>query len=176
MRKKKIRIRRRRSERKGKDGYAKGVPMGQDYKGTKAPEFLVWAIKDPIGPNLDRIQIIKGWVENGEMKDKIFNVVASDGRLKGDGTVTPIDAPVNMETGAFNKEKGDPELMTVWKDPEFDPNQHAYYYVRVIQLPTAKWTLWDEIRNPGVKFPKETERILQERAWASPIWVEPNNR
>ncbi len=158
-----------------KDGYAKGIPMGQNYEGTESPEFLVWAIKDPIGPNLDRIQIIKGWVENGEMKDKIFNVAASDDRLKTDGTVTPIDAPVNLETAEFNKEKGDPELMVVWKDPEFNPNQNAYYYVRVIQLPTARYNLFDEIRNPDVKYPNDVPKTIQERAWASPIWIEPKN-
>ncbi|MFC3879573.1 DUF3604 domain-containing protein [Algoriphagus namhaensis] len=158
-----------------KDGYAKGVPMGQNYEGNEAPEFLVWAIKDPIAPNLDRIQIIKGWVENGEMKDTIFNVAASEDRLKSDGTVTPIDAPVNMKTGEFNKEKGAPELMAVWKDPVFDPNQNAYYYVRVIQLPTARYSLWDEIRNPDVHYPEDTKRVIQERAWASPIWIEPGN-
>lgn len=156
-----------------KDGYEKGVPMGQNYEGTDSPDFLVWAIKDPIGPNLDRIQIIKGWVENGEMKDKIYDVAASDDRLKADGTVTPIDAPVDLKTGEFNKEKGDPELMTVWKDPEFNPNQNAYYYVRVIQLPTGRYNLFDEIRNPGVKYPDDTQKTLQERAWASPIWIEP---
>ncbi|WP_186755645.1 DUF3604 domain-containing protein [Echinicola salinicaeni] len=158
-----------------KDGYSKGVPMGQNYEGTEAPEFLVWAIKDPIAPNLDRIQIIKGWVENGEMKDEVYNVTASENRLKADGTVTPIDAPVNMETGEFNKEKGAPELMAVWKDPDFDPNQNAYYYVRVIQLPTARYSLWDEIRNPDVHYPEDTKRVIQERAWASPIWIEPKN-
>ncbi|MFD1316453.1 DUF3604 domain-containing protein [Namhaeicola litoreus] len=158
-----------------KDGYAKGVPMGQNYKGNSTPEFLVWAIKDPIAPNLDRIQIIKGWVENGAMKDTIFNIAASEDRLKPDGTVTPIDAPIDMKTGEFNKEKGAPELMVVWKDPTFDPNQNAYYYVRVIQLPTARFSLWDEIRNPDVHYPEDTKKVIQERAWASPIWIEPAN-
>ncbi|WP_435135858.1 DUF3604 domain-containing protein [Formosa sp. A9] len=155
-----------------KDGYEKGVPMGQNYEGSESPDFMVWAIKDPIGPNLDRIQIIKGWVENGEMKDKIYNVAASDDRLKSDGTVTPIDAPVDLKTGEFNKEKGDPELMAVWKDPEFNPTQNAYYYVRVIQLPTGRYNLFDEIRNPRVKYPDDTKKTIQERAWASPIWIE----
>ncbi len=155
-----------------KDGYAKGVPMGQDMKKHNAPEFLVWAIKDPMAPNLDRIQIIKGWVENGEMKDRVFNVAASGDRLQPNGSVTPIDAPINLETGAFNEDKGDQELMTVWKDPEFDPKQQAYYYVRVLQLPTARWNLFDEIRE-GVKFPDGTKKEIVERAWSSPIWYEP---
>ncbi|NVK49365.1 MAG: DUF3604 domain-containing protein [Cyclobacteriaceae bacterium] len=158
------------------DGYAKGVPMGQNYEGTEAPEFLVWALKDPIAPNLDRVQIIKGWVDaNGEMHDTIYDIAASDNRMRADGTVEPIDAPVNMETGEFNKEKGAPEFTVVWKDPDFDPSQNAYYYVRVIQLPTARYSLWDEIRNPDVKYPEDTKRVIQERAWASPIWIEPKN-
>jgi hypothetical protein len=155
-----------------KDGYAKGVPMGGDYKGDKAPQILVWAAKDPIGPNLDRIQIIKGWVEDGELKDTVYNVVASGDRLKKDGKVEPIDAPIDLKTGAFNKEKGDPELKGVWTDPDYDPKQEAYYYVRVLQLPTARWNLYDEIRNKGVKFPEEVKKQIVERAWGSPIWHE----
>ncbi len=155
------------------DGYAKGVPMGGDYSGTEPPQFLLWAMKDPIGPNLDRIQIIKGWYENGEMKDTIYNVAASGDRLQADGSVTPIDAPIDMKTGAFNAEKGDPELMTVWTDPDWDPDLDAFYYVRVLQLPTARWTLYDELR-AGVTYPAEVKREIVERAWASPIWHEAN--
>ncbi|MBL7472712.1 DUF3604 domain-containing protein [Robertkochia sediminum] len=155
------------------DAYQKGVPMGQDYKGAEAPQILVWAMKDPIGPNLDRIQIIKGWVENGELKDKVYNVVASGDRLQEDGSVTPIDAPVNLETGEFNTEKGDPELLGVWTDPDFDPSQYAYYYVRALQLPTGRWNLFDEIRH-GVKFPERIPKTLIERAWGSPIWYTPS--
>ena len=106
------------------------------------------------------------------MKDKIFNVAASDGRLQTDGSVIPIDAPVNLETGAFNSEKGDAELMAVWSDPEFDATQHAYYYVRVLQLPTARWNLFDEIR-AGVEFPEDVPKQIVERAWGSPIWYSP---
>ncbi len=153
------------------DGYKKGVPMGGDYKGSKAPQFLVWAMKDPIGPNLDRIQIIKGWYENGEMRDTIYNVAASGKRLKSDGTVKPIDAPINLKTGEFNTKKGDPELMTVWTDPYWDPKQEAFYYVRVLQLPTARWNLYDELRS-GVKYPDSVKKQIVERAWASPIWYE----
>ncbi len=153
------------------DGYKKGVPMGGDYKGSKAPQFLVWAMKDPIGPNLDRIQIIKGWYENGEMRDTIYNVAASGKRLKSDGTVKPIDAPINLKTGEFNTKKGDPELMTVWTDPNWDPKQEAFYYVRVLQLPTARWNLYDELRS-GVKYPDSVKKQIVERAWASPIWYE----
>jgi hypothetical protein len=154
-----------------KDGYAKGVPMGSDYAGTQAPQILVWAVKDPIGPNLDRIQIIKGWIENGEMKDTVYNVVASGDRLQADGSVEPIDAPIDLKTGQFNTEKGSPELKEVWIDPDYDPNQEAYYYVRVLQLPTARWTLYDEIRS-NVKYPDNAKKQIVERAWGSPIWHE----
>lgn len=153
------------------DGYEQGVPMGGDYTGTEAPQFLVWAMKDPIGPNLDRIQIIKGWVEDGEMKDTIYDVVASGERLQADGSVTPINAPINIETGEFNTEKGDPELMAVWTDPDWNPEVEAFYYVRVLQLPTARWTLYDEIRQ-GVSYAEDVKREIVERAWASPIWYE----
>lgn len=156
-----------------KDGYAKGVAMGGDYTGEKAPQILVWAVKDPIAPNLDRIQIIKGWLENGEMKDEVYNVVASGDRLRKDGTVEPIDAPIDLKTGQFNTEKGSPELMGVWTDPDYDPKQQAYYYVRVLQLPTARWSLYDELK-ANVKFADDVKREIVERAWGSPIWHEVN--
>jgi hypothetical protein len=158
-------------------GYQKGVPMGGDLPKAsdgQSPSFLVYALKDPIGPNLDRIQIIKGWIENGEMMEKIYNVVVSDGRLNPEtGEATAIAAPVDLATGAFNTEKGNAQMMTVWQDPDFDPSQQAFYYARVIQLPTARWTLWDEIRE-GVKYPDDLEKTIQERAWSSPIWYMPN--
>lgn len=156
------------------DGYAKGKPMGSDItNGNTPPEFLVWAQKDALGPNLDRIQIIKGWLDQGEMKDKIYTVAASDGRfIDAQGNTTPLDAPVNLETGAFNTEKGSAELMAKWTDPDFDPDQRAFYYVRVLQLPTARWTLYDEIRE-GVTYPESVPKTLVERAWASPVWYSP---
>ena len=154
-----------------KAGHAKGVPMGGNYTGDKAPQILVWAVKDPIGPNLDRIQIVKGWYENGEIKDKVFTVVASGNRLKPDGTVTPINAPIDRTTGKFNAEKGDPELSGVWTDPDYDPEQQAFYYIRVLQLPTARWSLYDELK-AGVKFAPDVKREIVERAWGSPIWHE----
>jgi hypothetical protein len=159
-----------------REGYQKGVPMGGDLPiapDGQSPRFLVYALKDPIGPNLDRVQIIKGWIENGEMMEKIYNVAVSDGRLNPEtGEAAAIDAPVDLATGAFNTEKGDAQMMTVWQDPDFDPSQQAFYYARVIQLPTARWTLWDEIRE-GVKYPDDLEKTIQERAWSSPIWYTP---
>lgn len=155
------------------DGYAKGVPMGGNYEGSAAPQILVWAAKDPDGPNLDRIQIIKGWIEDGEMMDTVIDVVASGDRMRPDGSVEPIDAPIDMETGQFNTEKGSAQLTGMWTDPDFDWMQEAYYYVRVLQLPTARWTLYDEIRE-GVTYAPEVKRQIVERAWGSPIWYEVN--
>lgn len=158
------------------EGYTKGVPMGGDLPQAngRSPKFIVWAIKDPIGPGLDRIQVIKGWLENGEMKETIYNVAVSDDReIKADGSVEPIDAPVDLKTGDFTADKGSAQLMTVWTDPDFDATQKAFYYVRVLQLPTARWNLYDEIRE-GVKFPESVPKTLVERAWSSPIWYSPN--
>lgn len=149
--------------------------MGGDLpvKESKNPQFIVWAIKDPISANLDRIQIIKGWMENGEMKEMIYNVAVSDGRtIKPDGSVAKLEAPIDLSTGDFNTSKGSVELKSVWTDPEFDPKQTAFYYVRVIQLPTARWTYYDELREK-VKFPAGVPKSIQERAWSSPIWYTP---
>jgi hypothetical protein len=157
------------------DGYAKGVPMGGDLSDAngKNPQFIVWAIKDPIGPGLDRIQIIKGWMDHGKMKEKIYDVAVSDNReIKADGSVNPLNATVDLKTGDFNKDKGSAQLMMVWTDPDFDASQKAFYYARVLQLPTARWNLYDEIRK-GVKFPETVPKTLVERAWSSPIWYTP---
>ena len=157
------------------DGYAKGVPMGGDLSEAKgkSPQFIVWAIKDPIGPGLDRIQIIKGWMDHGEMKEKIYNVAVSDSReIKADGSVSPLNATVDLKTGDFNSDKGSAQLMTVWTDPDFDASQKAFYYARVLQLPTARWNLYDEIRE-NVTFPETVPKTLVERAWSSPIWYTP---
>jgi len=157
------------------DGYAKGVPMGGNLINSdgKNPQFIVWAIKDPIGPGLDRVQIIKGWLANGEMKEKIYNVVVSDNRvINPDGSVKALDAKVDINTGAFQTDKGSTQLMTVWEDPDFDASQKAFYYARVLQLPTARWNLYDEIRE-GVEYPEKVPKTLIERAWSSPIWYTP---
>ncbi|MFL0354282.1 DUF3604 domain-containing protein [Xanthomarina sp. GH4-25] len=157
-----------------RDGYEKGVPMGGDLRmnSEEAPKFLVWAIKDPMNANLDRIQIVKGWYENGELKEKIYNVIASDNRLKPDGTVTPTDALVNLETAAFDTSKGAAEFMTTWTDPDFKVTDNAFYYARVLQIPTARWNLYDEIRDQ-VTYPETVDKTVQERAWSSPIWYTP---
>ncbi|MFN9494171.1 MAG: DUF3604 domain-containing protein, partial [Sphingobacteriales bacterium] len=158
-----------------KDGYQKGVPMGSDLKTAenKSPKFLVWASKDPNGANLDRIQIIKGWMEKGQIKEMIYTVAVSSGRaIKRDGTVTPLNAPIDSATGKPSATKGSVELKAVWTDPKFDPAQTAFYYVRVIELPTARWTFYDELREK-VKYPASVPKSIQERAWSSPIWYTP---
>lgn len=158
------------------DGYAKGVPMGSDLTKNaenKAPTFLIWASKDPEGANLDRIQVIKGWYKEGQLSEKIFTVALSDERIVNpDGSVLSNNAQVNMETGAWDKSKGATELSTTWSDPEFDPSAEAFYYLRVIENPTARYTLWDKIRY-GVSYDEKTPLITRERAWSSPIWYSP---
>lgn len=153
------------------DGYAKGVAMGSDLaKADKAPSFLIWAGKDPEGANLDRIQVIKGWYKNGTLAEKIYTVALSDNRtINKDGTIPSNNASVNMETGAWDRSKGATSLQTVWTDPDFDPAADAFYYVRVIENPTARYTLWDQIRY-GVRYKSTTPLTTQERAWSSPIW------
>lgn len=158
------------------DGYTKGVPMGGTIENNngRAPEFIVWALKDPDGARLDRIQIIKGWYKNGRLEEKIFNVALSDGRTAAaDGTVPDNGATVNMQTGAWSKDKGDAELKVVWKDPEFDKDVRAFYYVRVLEVPTASWRLWDQIRY-GITYPADADLVIRERAWSSPIWYLPS--
>ena len=156
-------------------GYQKGVPMGSDLKlvNRKSPEFLIWAAKDPDLATLDRIQVIKGWYENGVLYEEIFDVALSDGRkLNEHGTVPDNGATVNMETGEWSRDKGDEELFVRWQDPYFNPEVNAFYYLRVLEVPTASWRLLDQIRY-GIKYPESAELVIQERAWSSPIWVTP---
>lgn len=157
-----------------KDGYNKGVPMGGNLavKKGEIPKFLVWAIKDPMNANLERVQIIKGWYENGELKEKIYNLAASENRLQKDGSVIPTNAKVNLDTAEYDTTKGNKSFMITWTDPNFQEDQIAFYYVRVLQIPTARWNLFDEIRD-NVKFPDQVAKTLQERVWSSPIWYTP---
>ena len=149
--------------------------MGSDIpkKEGQTPEFIIWAMKDPDGANLDRIQVIKGWYKDGKQEEKIFTVALSDNRkLSADGKVPDNGATVDMKTGAWSKDKGDAELKVVWKDPEFDKTVSAFYYVRILEVPTASWRLWDQIRY-GIKYPANTDLVIRERAWTSPIWYNP---
>jgi len=162
-----------------KAGYSTGVAMGSDLASptthTSQPSFLIWASKDPESANLDRIQVIKGWYEAGQLQEKIFNVIMSDGRtMNPDGSTQPNTAGVNRETGAWDQDRGAVELKTVWSDPEFDSAHRAFYYLRVLENPTARYTLWDQIRY-GTQYPEHVKLTVQERAWSSPIWYSPGN-
>jgi hypothetical protein len=159
-------------------GYQKGVPMGGDLtmapKG-KAPTFMVYALRDVIGGNLDRIQIIKGWLDkDGKTHERIYDVAVSDGRRIGkDGRCeTPVGNTVDAKTASFTNTIGASELATVWTDPDFDPNQKALYYARVIEIPTPRWTTIDAFRF-GIPIPKGAPVSTQERAYTSPIWYTP---
>jgi hypothetical protein len=159
-------------------GYAKGVPMGGDLKNAqngKAPTFLVAALKDALSGNLDRIQIIKGWVDSdGKRHEKIYDVVVSDGRKIGsDGRCkTDVGNTVDIENATWTNTIGAPELINVWKDPDFDPKLRAVYYARVIEIPTPRWTAY-EAKRYGIKMSSEVPMLTQERAYTSPIWYTP---
>ena len=160
-------------------GYGKGVPMGGDLSNApkgKSPTFLVAALKDLIGANLDRIQVIKGWLDvKGDVHEKIYDVVWGDAdkRKPGkDGKLPPVGNTVDVENALWFNTIGDPELITVWKDPDFDATQRAFYYARVLEIPTPRWTAYDAKRF-GVKPLPGTPMTLQERAYTSPIWYTP---
>jgi Protein of unknown function (DUF3604) len=160
-------------------GYSKGVPMGADLRNAPAgaaPTFLVAALKDPIGANLDRIQIVKGWLDhNGQVQEKVYDVVWGDAdkRKAGpDGKVAAVGSTVDIENATWTNTIGDPELITVWKDPDFDPKQKAFYYTRVIEIPTPRWTAYDAKRF-GIKALAGTRMTIQERGYTSPIWYTP---
>src|SRR6185503_21155499 len=160
-------------------GYAKGVPMGGDLHAApagKAPTFLVAALKDPIGANLDRIQVIKGWLDaKGSVQEKVYDVVWGDAEKRQpgtDGKLPSVGSTVDVPNATWSNTIGDPELSAVWKDPAFDPSLKAFYYARVIEIPTPRWTAYDAKRF-GVKMDAKVPMITQERAFTSPIWYAP---
>ena len=159
--------------------YEHGVPMGADMKpATKradAPRFLVVASKDALGANLDRVQIIKGWVDaQGETHDKVFDVVWSGERKPDeDGKLPSVGNTVDLETATYSNTIGDAQLATVWQDPEFDPSLEALYYARVLEIPTPRWTTYDSVR-AGLPLLKDVPATIAERAWSSPIWYSKN--
>ena len=158
-------------------GYTRGVPMGADLgpaPAGKAPTFLVAALKDPIGANLDRYQIVKGWVDaKGEMQEKVYDVAWSGDRKPGaDGKVPPVGSAVDVASATWTNTIGTPELIAVWTDPDFDPAQRAFYYGRVLEIPTPRWTAYDA-KYFNVKMGPEVTMEMQERAYTSPIWYTP---
>jgi hypothetical protein len=162
-----------------KKAYAGGVPMGGDLppkpEASEAPTFAVWALKDPDSGNLDRIQIIKGWYDKrGYGFQKIYDVALSDDRKPDPktGKVPPVGNTVDIAKATYSNDIGDTELRAVWTDPDFDASQHAVYYVRVLEIPTPRWSTYDAAQL-GIEPPPEVSATIQERAWASPIWYTP---
>ncbi len=160
-----------------KAGYDRGVPMGSDLKdGSGSPKFMLSALKDPMGANLDRVQIVKGWIDSsGKLQEKIFDSVWSDAetrKIGANGKLPPVGDTVDIAKASYTNSIGDPELRTVWTDPEFDPDIKAFYYLRVLEIPTPRWVLFDALRY-GAKLLPGTTLKAQERAYSSPIWYNP---
>ena len=159
-------------------GYEKGVPMGGDLRaapqGASSPKFMVYALRDPIGANLDRIQIIKGWLDaNGKTHEKVYDVAWSgDRKPAANGKLPPVGNTVDVKNANWTNTIGASELGTVWTDPNFEPKQKAFYYARVIEIPTPRWTAYDAFRY-GIKMPANVPMTTQERAYTSPIWYTP---
>jgi hypothetical protein len=155
--------------------YQNGVPMGGDLVQTDiVPRFFVWAARDPSEAWLQRAQIVKGWLADGESYEQVFDVACSDG-AKPDATTHRCPdngASVNLDDCSYSVGQGAGVLGTLWQDPAFDPDQRAFYYLRVLQNPTCRWSTWDAIR-AGVAPSSEVPALIQERAWSSPIWYTP---
>jgi len=158
-------------------GYEKGVPMGGDLSSAPAgaaPTFMFFALRDPIGANLDRIQIVKGWMDKkGNTHEKVYDIAWSDNREpNADGKLPAVGNTVDLEAASWTNSIGASELMRVWTDPDFDPQQQAFYYGRVIEIPTPRWIVYDKVRY-GAHIPDDAKLIQQERAYTSPIWYTP---
>ena len=157
-------------------GYEKGVPMGGDLGKSDggAPNFMVFALRDPIGANLDRIQIVKGWMDSkGKTHEKVYDVAWSDDREPdSNGKLPPVGNTVDVAAANWTNTIGASELATVWTDPDFDPEHSAFYYVRVLEIPTPRWVVYDAFRF-GIELPADAETVGQERAYTSPIWYNP---
>jgi len=151
------------------------VPMGGDLPektdAAKAPTFAVWAMKDPQSGNLDRVQIVKGWYDNGYPREKIYNVAWSDDRQPDPttGKLPSVGNTVDAKKATYTNDIGDTQLSAVWTDPDFEPALHAVYYVRVLEIPTPRWSTYDAVKL-GVEVPEGVPVSIQERAWSSPIW------
>jgi len=160
-------------------GYEKGVPMGGDLRvmpeGAKAPSFMVYALRDPEGANLDRIQIVKGWLDaEGKTLEKVYDVVWAGERAVVDGKLPPVGNTVDVANANWINSIGASELGVVWTDPDFDAKQKAFYYARVLEIPTPRWSTYDAFRF-GVDIPEGAPTSTQERAYTSPIWYTPKS-
>ena len=158
-------------------GYKKGVPMGGDLKpaGDKSPTFMVYALMDPEGGSLDRVQIVKGWSnKDGSLDEKVYDVIWSGERkVDANGKVPAVENTVNLTNGSWDNSTGSTELKTVWTDPDFDPESESFYYVRVLEIPTPRWTLYDKLKYGIDDFTDEVPLTTQQRAYTSPIWYSP---
>jgi hypothetical protein len=161
--------------------YKNGVPMGADLPsrpdGARAPRFAVWASKDPHSANLQKVQIIKGWTSRGQTHEKVYDVACSDG-LRADvrsGRCADNRATVNLSDCSVSADKGAPELGATWTDPDFDSSERAFYYVRVLENPTCRWSMHRALATNS-KLPDNEAAVTQERAWSSPIWYTPRVR
>ena len=161
-------------------GYGRGVPMGADLRpapeAADAPSFLVRALRDPDGANLDRIQIVKGWVDaSGEQREKIWDIACADDRQIVDGSCDgDVGNTVNVVEASYKNDIGDAVLAAHWVDPEFDASQRAMYYARVLEIPKPRWTAYDA-KFFGIEMPEGTEMEVIDRAYTSPIWYDPEN-
>ena len=161
-------------------GYEKGVPMGADLppapEGGSAPNFMIYALRDPIGANLDRVQVVKGWLDSeGNTHEKVYNVAwAGDRSPDASGNLAAVGDTVDAAAATWSNTIGTSELGTVWTDPDFDPAESAFYYVRVLEIPTPPWYVYDAFRF-GTELPDGAPTSQQERAYTSPIWYTPKD-
>ena len=158
-------------------GYRQGVPMGGDLAGAeagKSPRFLIRAVKDPDGANLDRVQVVKGWrTSDGELFERVYDVAWAGDRVIEDGGLEDIGSTVDVDTATYLNTIGAPELAVAWSDPDFDGRHAAFYYVRVLEIPTPRWTTYDVVRFGAASPQQGTPLVIQERAYSSPIWYSP---
>ena len=155
--------------------YAGGVPMGGELPAgaaAAAPRFLVWALQDPLGTPLQRVQVIKGWSEAGHAMEQVYDVACSDGLTPDPETHRCPDngAQVDLSDCSITPDKGASELVALWQDPDYEAGQHAFYYLRALENPTCRWSTWDAIK-AGVEPRPGLQATIQERAWSSPIWI-----
>ena len=160
-----------------REGYARGVPMGGDLSDAprgEAPKFMIRALRDPDNANLDRVQIIKGWLDaNGETQERIYDVACSDDRrIRDRRCERPVGSTVDVADASYTNTIGDPFMTAFWEDPDFDANQSAFYYLRVIEIPKPRWTAYDA-KFFGIDMPDDIAMVVQDRAYTSPIWYTP---
>jgi hypothetical protein len=150
-----------------------GGMLGDQPEGGGAPGLLLFAVKDPDSAPLQRLQVIKGWLEEGKPREQVYDALCADSGSPDPQTHRcPVSkASVNLQDCSISRAKGDTQLAGLWTDPDFDPAQQAFYYVRVLENPTCRWSTWDAVRL-GVKPPQDAPATIQERAWTSPVWYE----